>query len=61
MNGFMRYHLERTCQERSKNPTINFRQLSEKIGEEWKNLDAKKREVFTGQYELKLKARKRLV
>lgn len=61
MNGYMRFHLERTCEERSKDPTVNFKDLSHRIAEEWKVLDAKRKQIFNAQAELRVKERERLI
>lgn len=61
MNSYMRFSLERSRQERSKNPQANWIQLGRQISLEWKSLPEKEKEFYEQQSALRIKERERLL
>lgn len=59
MNAYMRFFLERSCEERSKGAT-NWNDITKQISEEWKKLPENKREFYEKIHEIRLREKNEL-
>lgn len=56
MNPYLRFFLERSCEERSKGEK-NIKDLAKSLSEEWKSLAPNKKEFYEKIYTIRLRER----
>ena len=60
MNPYMRYFLERSCQER-KNGAVDWNNFSKKVAQEWKGLSDGKKKYYEEATEIRTKQRNQIL